>query len=373
MNRKRALYQYEMRNVRWFLLGGLLLCGLLLLSMQSELYALLESRGGVWGTPGYESNNFCAILIFVLQYATPIAAVLLGFMAAFQFSDYHKRTKREFIVSLPYTQQERFLAKLITGLGTITVVWLAFAAGVCGLRVSYYPQLMRDYLLYPEYKIIMANDTWLHTLRTLLLVWLIVLTAYAIYMLIHSVVIHGVLGSLIGIGVMMAPAWLFLVVRGYGETVFSLSDKFSMWFERSHTIKQLCMLFVGEGYSSGIFALDSERYYREGDPVGYFLLFSYGNMTPLFLILTLILLGCLVIVWFVNTRQDGARFGMLVPQKPARWILSAGIAVCMGAGFTWIPVMAAHNMHPFFVILLLLAICAGLFALTNKIFKKVIR
>ena len=377
MNRKRVLFWYEMGNLKWFLLGGLLLSGVLLgalgsaLGDLSESAAMTRSMGWAFG----HAPTFGQTLLQMLEFATPAAIVLLSVMGAYQFSDYHKRNKREFIVSLPFTQQERFLMKGITGFGVITVVWLVFGTGIFALRAVYYPQIIRNYLLYPEYKIIMANDTWLHTFRTLMLVWLIMLAAYAVYMLICSVVIHGVAGILVSIGTMAAPAWLLLQILAYTEAIggTDAGDAFVKWLNHHDTFYRLCLIFTGQkSYYQNEFLLSSDSY-AEGDMVGSFALVSYGYMTKLFIALPLILLLLLAITWCINTKQDGARFGRLVPFKPARIILDAGIAVCFGSGITWILIMIFEVGSLYLTLFLLAVVFAGLFMLTDKILKRVIR
>lgn len=376
MNRKRALFWYEMGNLKWFLLGGMLLGGILLLGISSELRvlthsaAMTKSRGWAYG----QAPTFGQTFLQALEVATPIAIILLGVMAAYQFSDYHNRNKREFIVSLPFTQQERFLMKGMVGFGVITTVWLVFGAGILALRAMYYPQIIRNYLLYPEYKIIMANDTWLHTLRTLILLWMIVLAAYAVYMLVQSVVIHGVAGMLVGIGTMGAPAFLLMMVLAYRETLAGTDagNAFMRWLHHHDTFYRLSILFTGQSYCQDQFLLSAD-YYEQADLVGSFVLVSYGYMTKLFIALALILVLILVLTWFINAKQDGARFGRIVPLKPVRLILSAGMAVCFGAGITWIFINVLEVETWFLTFLLLAAVCAGLFMLFNKLLKKVIR
>lgn len=375
MNRKRALFWYEIGNLKWFLLGGLLLGGILLLGIGSDMHALTQSgamvRSRGWG---WEGSTFGQRFLQALEVATPIAIILLGVMAAYQFSDYHNRNKREFIVSLPFTQQERFLMKVLVGFGVITTVWLVFGAGVLALRAVYYPQIIRSHLLYPEYKIIMANDTWLHTLRTLILLWMIVLAAYAVYMLVQSVVIHGMAGMLVGIGTMGAPAFILLMILLYTETLAgtNVAFDFEKWLRHHDTFYRLSILFTGQSYYQKQFLL-SPDYYKKSDLVGSFVLVSYGYMTKLFIALALILVLILVLTWFINAKQDGARFGRIVPLKPVRLILNTGMAVCFGAGITWIFIMILEVETWFLAFLLLAAVCAGLFILFNKLLKKVIR
>ena len=69
------------------------------------------------------------------------------------------------------------------------------------MQAYYYVCIMKCQLVYPEYKLILANDTWVHTLRILLLFCLLMVATYGIYFLLHSAVTNGIVDSLMGVGV----------------------------------------------------------------------------------------------------------------------------------------------------------------------------
>lgn len=377
MNRKMALLRYEIGNAKWFLVAGILLTGLLLLSINSVLYEMVFPEAwtnGIRNFSGTSTAAFGSTLLQALQYTTYPAIILLGYMAAVQFSDYHRRNKREYILSLPYTQQERFIAKFVTGFSMITVICLLFGIGVFCLRAYYYPRIIRNYLIYPVYKIMMANDTWQHTLRTVILLWLIMLAAYAVYMLVHTVVLQGNLATLVGLGVMAAPVWLKYQALAY-ESIFMNPEKTGMlenWFAHHSTTNRLFSLFMGGGYYEKFFDV-SWLDYATYDVQDVISLVSYGSMVKLFAAVVLIILICLALAWFFNNRQDGAKFGSLVPCRLVRIVLSAGIALCFGLGINWILifVLPMEELAPVLVILAILV--AALYVITNKILKKMIR
>ncbi len=380
MSRKRMLYRYEWNNLKWFLAAGVICSLVILLGIYSEC----ASGGMVWSSDsgggdmlqllylwGGGIGSFGTILIQALQAITLPAIVFLGVMAAYQFSDYHKRNKREFIVSLPYTQRERLVAKLLTGFASITGIWLVFGIGIVGLRMYYFPRILRSYLLYPEYKLIMANDTWFHTIRTLLLFWLILLTAYAIYAVVHSLVAHGVTASLVGIGIMLTPLWLRVQLCAYEELLYDDSvGRLFRWLGHHPAITRLCDLFSGQGYYRDYFMTNG--YYDE-DRVLDFMLVDYSSSTKVIVVVILLLLVCVLAAWLVNARQDGAKLGQIVPEKPVRILLSAGMAVCFGLGVTWIFIFTLSPADAVLIGLILLTVCLGLYWLANWILKRAVR
>lgn len=377
MNRRRKLLEYEWRNVRWIFLAGLILSAFLLICLYSILDATTESSvtfiSYFWNEGA--TATFGTALLTTLSFATPVAILGFGVMAAIQFSDFHKRNKREFIVSLPYTQKERFVAKLIIGFSVIIFVWLVFSIGVFCMRNIFYNSIIRLYLVCPEYKLVLANDTWIHTLRSLFLMLLVLLLAYAIYMLLHSVVIHGVVASLMAIGVMLAPLWILRSIFLYGESFFGMltNNEFSQWFQPTNILIKFALLFVGDGYYDSPFSLNSSGYYKDLDSYPNIVLISYGKMTGLFILVILCLFAVLAVTWFINMRQDGSKFGVLIPQKAARYILCGGISFCVSIGVTWLIARLLWIMEPIIVILLLLLVAAGLFVLLNCILKKITR
>ena len=377
MSRKRMLYRYEFQTVKWFLMAGLFLCGLVLLAMDS----VFSSENWGWvsygsGTQFFFSGDFLGfggVLVQALQVCTLPAILFLGGMTAYQFSDSHKRNKREFISSLPYTQQERFLAKVLVGIGTITMLCLVFGIGVFVMRACHYLIMIRSSLVYPEYKLLMANDTWFHTLRTLALLWFIMLAAYALYVLVNSLVIHGIAAALVGVGTMLAPSWIAYQICGYveylnAEMLFSPNQ----WLLNHPTICRMCRLFRGGGYCREHFGVGLEQY---GDTVEgiNFTLIDYCSSGKVIALTIALALACFALAWFVNIRQDGARFGRVVPLKWVRKILSAGMAVCFGTGFSWIFIYILRLENAAMVCSVCAVVCIGLFLLIDKILRRAVR
>ncbi len=380
MSRKRMLYRYEWNNLKWFLAAGVICSLVILLGIYSEC----ATSGVVWSSASRSSDelqllylygngvgSFGNILIQVLQVITLPAIVFLGVMAAYQFSDYHKKNKREFIVSLPYTQRERLVAKLLTGFAGITGICLVFGIGIAGLRMYYFPRILRSYLIYPEYKLIMANDTWFHTIRTLLLFWLILLTAYAVYIVVHSLVAHGVTASLVGVGIMLTPLWVKVQLCAYEELLYDDSEgRLLRWLGHHPAITRLCDLFSGQGYYRNYFMTNG--YYDE-EATSEFMLIDYSSSTKVIVVVILLLLVCVLAAWLVNARQDGAKLGQIVPEKPVRILLSAGMAVCFGLGVTWIFIFTLPLADAVLIGFILLTVCLGLYWLANWILKRAVR
>ncbi|MCI5731042.1 MAG: hypothetical protein MR304_05830 [Eubacterium sp.] len=375
MSRKRMLYRYEFSRLKWFLVAGLALCAFVLLifnsgcQMDNIEWSVSENTflnrflfRGQFSYFGFSLTNY-------LEFFTLPAILFLGGMTVYQCSDYHKRTKREFMASLPYTQQERFLAKLVAGVGTITVYCLAFGIGVFGLRAYYYEWMMRSYLVFPEYKLILANDTWVHTLRTLLLLWLIMLAAYGIYLLLHSVVTNGIAASLMGVGVMLSPAWLAYQWCVYSEFLHpDPAFPSDAWLEHHPAVTRLCKLFMGGGYYRDCFTVDP----GENSDLTILLL-DFCSSGKVIAAVVVLLIVVVVVAWWINARQDGARFGQVVPLTAARIVIGVGMAVCFGTAITRIALSVLQIENVIAICFILVAVCIGIYLLVDRILKRTVR
>lgn len=323
MNRKRALYQYEFAAMKWFLVAGLSCAFLALLILNAEYRSWIPD---VYGEMNLVSTrnyiSFSEILVNRLSFLTLAALAAVAFMTIFQFADYHKRNQREYIVSLPFTQRERFVVKYTVGAGILTVVTALFGAGVFVLRSMYFELLIKYYLVYPEYPLIYGNDTWFHTLRSLLLLWLVLLTAYSVFTLLHSVVTRGIMASLISLGIIIAPTYLLYMSAFYTYSFFEEFSIFESYVDEHmwmYTTKQICTAFIGGGFYK-------TKFNTQADFVINYI--DYGNTGAVLLVLLLVSIGFTASAYIINGRQDGAKFGMFIPLRWFRMVIGAGAAFC---------------------------------------------
>lgn len=310
MSRKKALYQYEFGNMKWFLVAGLVCCALVLLFENGLCEDFRHSTFVLYW-------SFNGQFIDLLPSATMAAIFAVSIMVVFQFSDYHKRSRREYISSLPFTQRERFVAKYVMGSGILTTVCIVFGVGILLLRNKWFPYCMKSYLTSAFYKVQWGNDTWFQSLRSILLLWITMLMVYTIFTLVHSLITHGVVACVAGIGAIFTPIVIFHEISFY---VYRFGQVDVMSNEVVVNIRQVLQAFYGRGYNKSIDA-DVSTY-------GCDTFIDYGCMTMVFAVLIAVLLVCFCIAYWVNVRQDSAKYGVLVVAKWARVMVSAGVAIC---------------------------------------------
>ena len=365
MNRKKALYQYEFAGMKWFLVAGLSCAFFALLVLNAEYQSWIPDVYGEMNVAFSNRNyiSFSKILVDRLSFLVPVALAALAFMTIFQFTDYHNRNQREYIVSLPFTQRERFVTKYIVGAGLLTTVTAVFGAGVFVLRSMYFELLIKYNLVYPEYPVIYGNDTWFHTLRSLLLLWLVIMAAYSVFTLLHSVVTKGIMASLISLGIIVAPVYLLYMSAFY---VYSFFEEFynscvdeHMWM---YTLKQICGSFVGSGFYKQEFLLQNDEVINCVD---------YGNTGAVLLVLLLVSISFMAGAYIINDKQDGAKFGMLIPIRWIRIVIGAGAAFCFAFPLAlFVAFCVGVNNNIIFVALMHAVICVALAAIIQKIGKR---
>lgn len=370
MNRKKALYQYEFAAMKWFLVAGLSCAFFALLILNAEYRLGIPDAYGEMNLVFSDRNyiSFSKILMDRLSFLVPAALAALAFMTIFQFSDYHNRNQREYIVSLPFTQRERFAAKYIVGAGILTVVAAVFGAGVFVLRSMYFELMIKYNLVYPEYPVIYGNDTWFHTLRSLLLLWLMLLAAYSVFNLIHSVVTKGIMASLISLGIIVTPVYLLYMSVFY---VYSFLEEFSIFSSYAdkhtwmYTTKQICAAFIGSGFYKMEFNTHADC------AINYI---DYGNTGAVLLVLLLVSIGFTAGAYIINGRQDGAKFGMIIPIRWIRMVIGAGAAFCIAFPLAlFVAFCVGVDGNIIFVALMHAAICVALAAIIQKIGKRLNR
>ena len=374
MNRKKALYRYEFGNMKWLLIAGLG-CSLVVLFILNTMYSQTVNFGALAGEGYFEigySATFSDILSNTLTSFTPMAIVAVSVMTIFQFSDYHKRDRREYIVSLPFTQRERFVSKFAVGSGILTVVCAVFGTGVMLLRAQYYNIFLKKWLTHPEYRLLCGNDTWFHAFRAILLLWIVMLTVYAICIVIHSLVTVGVIATFISLGVIASPIYLLWM---FGFYVDAFSEHFDSAELVNGTFAQICRALIGDGYYRDNYVALGEDAQEAGmysySQITYT---DYGSMGIVFLALIVILIACAILAYVINIKQDGAKFGRLIPIKGARIFISVGMAICFSFPVAGIAAFCfALGDSTWGLLILQIILAAVLFSVNQRIFQRVTR
>lgn len=124
MSRKKAVFLYESKRMRWFALAGIIAGGLFTILMMHEFKGAFEDGSFYLG--GGINFGFCKML----GSASILIVGCIAVMSIFQFSDWHKKSTQEYLLSLPFTQKERFLAKALCGYGTILLSGITVLLGM---------------------------------------------------------------------------------------------------------------------------------------------------------------------------------------------------------------------------------------------------
>ncbi|MCH5251633.1 MAG: hypothetical protein J1F22_01550 [Lachnospiraceae bacterium] len=332
MSRKKMLFWYEARTMKWFLLAGCL-CALgmtawLQIKIGASLYTdTYESFDAVCDAFYYQTG-FQDQLLEILMYGNIASVFAFAFMAAIQFSDYHNRKTREFITSLPFNNRERFCMKAGMGYGVITVSCLILSVGVLLLRSRYIGMFLKQRVETKEFMLYYANEAVQNTILSLLYFWLTLLALYSVFMAVQFCFGHGVAAALTGIGAVLAPMELWWVIirqsHVWGRAPSDLLDEIADAVRKfDETGRQIFYAFFGSGTgeiynaSDGIYTYDN--------------MIVYEQRNVLLVVMAVIFVGCTLLAWWLGTHQDLARRGALIPYRWARIVFAVGVGICFGA------------------------------------------
>ena len=320
MSAKKELFLYELRTTRWFLLIGMIWALLVILAQYICMIGFFPAMSGpdeMWMVEQMESGALFGMSLYrTLGFSMLLAPAVLGLMACFQFRDFQSKRKREYMMALPFTQKEKFMMRAGVGYGIVSLVSLVMGTGVMIVRLSFEHDIVKRNMLRPDYAAALSGDTPWHTLRTVFLVWAMLLAVYSVYVLAESVVHVSVLATIMGLGVMAAPAVLYFVVVYNNLSTVTLAGIGVELYE--HLSGKFVYCGILGGSALGGFITDNY-----GANARY-----PGNWIAIFVLLIAIFLICTALAYLAVRRMDPARMGMVVSQRLARNVLSLGISVC---------------------------------------------
>ena len=319
MSRKKTVFLYESKRMRWFALAGIIAGVLFTILMLHEFKGALED--GAFYLGGGINFGFCKML----GSASILIVGCIAVMSIFQFSDWHKKSTQEYLLSLPFTQKERFLAKALCGYGTILLSGITVLLGMIYVRNCYITEFWKNLSGIAYSDIIMGNNTMWQLIQLGLQLILMMLALYSVFLLAHILVSRGIVAALIGTGMSFAPIYLWSV--GY----VLLYDG---WFFREMQLDipkyrewgQYLGLCVGSGFRSTDMCSQMES-------SSYYIIVNYSNFWLMLFaaFATIFIIGGLA--YWISGRVDMARTGIVVQKKSARSFISAGMGVCFGTAF----------------------------------------
>ena len=322
MHKKKSLIQYEMRTMSWFLLAGVLAA----LFFCFVLYMkLLDWHDYAYWNSEMTGTAFGSSLSNALEKGTLLAIPCLAILAIVQFSDTHRRKTQEYFHSLPFTKRERIVVKMAVGYIILTVTSLVSLIGVLILRNIFIPYIYKAIAVNPAYQVIFGNETVWHTVRSMCMLWLVLLAVYSIMIFVHTIVSKGIPASIIGIGITATPIWFWAVVRVLmSREGFDAADEtVQAWNRISNYFGVLTAM--GYGTRTAFVGGNSSR----SDVVTAEVIY-YDNFWILCLICLVVIAVCSALSYIVAGQMDMARGSILVQKRPARIFLGAGISVCFG-------------------------------------------
>ena len=289
-----------------------------------DIYSMLEMMNIPVG------SLFSTALVQTIQIGHHVLVVAIAVMMLLVYLDSHNRKNEEYIQCLPYTRTQRFLTKTLLMYAYITITCLVFSGGVIAVRQANIDKIQYNSLLSPVYEGLLANETIWHTIRSLVLFWLIIMTLYTVFLMVHSLVNSSAMASLMTVGVITAPKVLvwtinqfYIIFTGRNLINYASLSRLSDIFWGNAT-------YVGAEGGNPMAVYDTVYYITDDNLSTYVI--SYDNMLLQACLMVIILAAALLIAWNANKRYDLAKDRRLVSATWARYVFAIGAGLCTGAG-----------------------------------------
>lgn len=338
MHKKRMLVTYEIKKILLFVLISLItalgIFAVLNDGVRAHYYNLYLSNTVLNMDGGCLFGDY---LCLILQRLTPLGLFVFGMMALVQFSDTHNRKAREYMASLPFTRKRRFLTKVAVGYGLITVWSLFVCVGALCIQKAYWPAMIKVNLLYDNFAQLMGADTYLHTIRTIGLMWLIFMAMYSVYVFTNVVIKSKVVAFINGLLLVICP--FFSANVFYGVKVSNSLFNYVWLF--GHKVNETILnryfgVLVGAGYGTEITSGESAQYYTA---------LAYGRVGILYAIVIAILVVTFILAFHFSHKTDAAMDASLIPSYSMKiafsalygWLLAIGTVFFIGS-FKAIPI-----------------------------------
>lgn len=357
MHKKRELFYYEMRTMRWFVLAGILAAVLfaVLLNVRMSDWVLYSAESGERGA------IFGLSLSALLTIGSVVAVPALAIMSVVQFGDIHRKKTQEYLFSLPFTNRERFLMKAGCGYMVITITALTALAGVLMVRNTYIGDVYKISALYPDYMVTLGNETLFNVFRNMTILWLIMLLLYSLMMMAHTMMSRGILAALTGCGMTMAPLWFWCVV------IWLLNEDNMSVLSIQYTVRDVWLglrdyfgVMSGMAYGELNWTGASDAYGNYNGGISFVSYDSFAAYVVLCLVASLIFFA---VAYRLSGKQDMARSGVLVQKKTARIFLGTGIGFCFGTAISALISVLVYRelrMMPGILLALVLGVLIGL-------------
>ncbi len=366
MSRRKVLFSYEMRKMIPFLILGLIAAAgasvILTQQFDETFWQIREGYGSLYledvsAYPGGAVITYMirGMLVWIVTMCVP------GFfvMSLVQFKDLHGKTSTEYLSSLPFTQNEKFMMKTGISYGMITLCCLIVSISALALRAKYAGMIARYNALFPPtvFRQLAGSDTTWHTVRVLLLFWLTLIAMYTVYMMCAYLIRSTLFSALIGVGTLCYPMFINFLLGAIvtAPGTWTYGEQYSVYRVVYHWVEiagRYTKIFFGSALGYVRWAswdsMDFDDLGMVVFPSGYTVngeellgentvTMSYGRTGVLFLLLIGILGICFFLAWRDSEKQDLTRINRKIPTRIGR--IGIGLAISVGLSGTILAIL----------------------------------
>lgn len=217
-----------------------------------------------------------------------------------------------FLRALPYTNSQRYLVKVLSGICSITVPFIVFGIGLLILRNYALAQFKDAYSVINYSQILYIINSSNHLIVAIVLSYLVYVAVYLFCFMIQYLMNNNIGGLVSSIFILASPAFIIESANG----IFGLS-----YYGRVNMEKLFLPIYPVISYWH-------EIVFEEGNKtqsIGYQYI---RQIEDKMIIAGVVSVLCLIITYYISKTNKIEDSDILIPDRGSRWIFIVGVSLC---------------------------------------------
>ena len=338
MKINKALVKHETRNMKWMLLYFLLISvsGILFFNSGLGRQYMEVLNGGLATDQSVMMSTVNGALNNMMM---PIGFGIL-LMVYLQFKDSKSIEVGKFLKSLPISNKEFYITKLIGGLISLTIPTVLLILGILLIRNNNMVWIsdIHSISLFPE--LVIKADSIINVTSVVIMSYLVAVSTYVFLFMMQYIVMNIVGGLVIGTLAWLSPMFIINSIFALYGIFFSENYVFS---ESIIKWQEILLNYVQPWSYPTYLAYFNSPSVREYNPILDSISFMYYEGLALKITITLIIALASIVLGYILSKNSKAEDSeMLISLKWARIVFIIGVTICSA-------VLLANIAQMFFV------------------------
>lgn len=327
MRINKALVKHETRNMKWMMLYFLLIAigGILYLNIELNSEYIDALTRGLAQDRSVVLDSVRRILDMVIM---PIGLGIL-LMIFLQFKDSKSVEVGNFLKSLPISNREYYVTKLMGGLISLTVPMMVLIAGVLLVRSNnmYWISDIHSISLFTEW--VVKGDSVINIISIFTMAYTVAIATYTFLFAIQYIVMNITAGLVLGSLVWLSPMFIIgSVAVLYGQFI----EKIYPIMEKRYSLSRLFESYIQPWmYPMQVRQFSPPAYSDSNIPIDVLdsMHFMYYEGVPLKIVITLsIAIASIAVGYLLSSKSKVEDSDAFISFKWARNVFVIGVTVC---------------------------------------------